>query len=126
MRFSICRESKIVAGLCLADLASTVMFMRGQGATEGNMVMRFYLQYGLLAFIGAKCLLFLPALLIAEWYRHHNPRLVTGTLRLVILLYVGLYGVGVYTLNLNEWTERRLNQPAPRPLRLPIAEASLR
>jgi hypothetical protein len=126
MRFSICRESTIVAGLCLADLASTVMFMRGQGATEANMVMRFYLQFGLLAFIGAKCLLFLPALLIAEWYRHHNPRLVTGTLRLVILLYVSLYGAGVYTLNRSNWTERQLNQPAPHALRLPLAEAGLR
>jgi hypothetical protein len=131
----LCRESKIVASLCVADLISTLVFVRGHGATEANMVMRFYLQYGLVAFIGAKCLLFLPALLIAEWYRHRNPRLITGTLRLVILLYVSLYGMGVYTLNRDrlaggrfhtEWTEHRLNQPAVPPLLPPVSEASLR
>jgi hypothetical protein len=120
----LCRESKIVAGLCVADLVSTIVFMNRHGATEANMVMKFYLQYGMAAFIGAKCLLFLPALWMAEWYRHRNPRLITGTLRLVILLYVGLYGAGVYTLNGGgvmggplgmAWFEHQLNQPVIQP-----------
>jgi hypothetical protein len=131
----LCKESKIVAGLCVADLISTLVFMRSHEASEANMVMRFYLQYGMGAFIGAKCLLFLPALLIAEWYRHRNPRLITGTLRLVILLYVGLYGVGVYTLNRDRhagggfstgWTEQQMNQPVVRPIYSSVSEASLR
>ena len=57
----LCRESKIVAGLCLADLVSTIIFIRGHGATEANMVMRFYLEHGMAAFVGVKCLLFVPA-----------------------------------------------------------------
>jgi Domain of unknown function (DUF5658) len=121
----LCKESKIVAGLCVADLISTVVFMERHGATEANAVMRFYLQYGMVAFIGAKCLLFVPALLMAEWYRQRNPRLITSTLRLVILLYVGLYGVGVYTLNRDRLVgrrfdtrefERQLNQPVSQPI----------
>jgi hypothetical protein len=93
------RESLIVATLCLADLVSTILFVRNHGAAEGNAVMAFYLQHGLAAFVGAKCLLFVPALLIAEWYRRRNPRLVLGTLRLVIVLYVGFYSLGVAAMN---------------------------
>lgn len=131
----LCKESKIVAGICLADLVSTIVFMDQHGAAEANLVMRFYLQYGMAAFIAAKCLLFLPALGIAEWYRQRNPRLITGTLRLVIVLYVGLYGVGVYSLNGGPlvggplgmmWIERQLNQPVIQPVRSTVSEARLR
>jgi hypothetical protein len=100
------RESLIIAGLCIADLVSTIVLLQHHDASEGNVVMAFYLKYGWLAFVGVKCLLFVPALFIAEWYRRHNPRLVTGTLRLVIVLYVGLYSAGVFTLNRDARLER--------------------
>jgi hypothetical protein len=128
-----CKESKIIAGLCVADLVSTIVLVRSQGATEANMVMRFYLQYGMLAFIGAKCMLFVPALMIAEWYRHHNPRLITGTLRLVILLYVGLYSVGVFQLNvpgggsrrhLPDFRDRPVSVSAEPPMDFPLIPTS--
>src|SRR5262249_55469396 len=66
---------------------------------EGNTLMSFYLHLGTGAFVAAKCTLFVPALLIAEWYRRRNPRLVAGTLRTVIVMYVGLYALGVVQAN---------------------------
>jgi hypothetical protein len=93
------QESRILAGLCLADLVSTLILIEGYGAEEANFVLCFYLNYGLLAFIGVKCLLFVPALLIAECYRPHYPLLVSGLLRLVICLYVCCYSAGVYAIN---------------------------
>src|SRR5262245_46980572 len=95
----LCRESLILAGLCLADLASTVVLVQVHGAGEANVVMGYYLQQGLPAFILAKFLLFVPSLLIAEWYRQRNPRLITHTLRLVIALYVCCYSAGVFAAN---------------------------
>lgn len=113
MRLS--NESRILAGLCLADLISTLILMKSCGAEEANHVLRFYLDFGVPAFIGAKCFLFVPALLIAEHYRSHSPLLVTRLLRVVIGLYVGLYSTGVYAINHTPsgFKERRGLRPAP-------------
>jgi Domain of unknown function (DUF5658) len=93
------RETLIVAALCLVDLISTLFFVRHHQAGEGNVVMDFYLQHGVLSFVGAKCLLFVPALVMAEWYRRRNPRLIIKTLRFVIVLYITFYSVGVLQAN---------------------------
>ena len=95
----VSKESWIVAALCAADLISTLFLIHHHGADEGNSLMSFYLQQGTWAFIAAKCLLFVPALMIAEWYRRRNPRLVAATLRSVIVMYVAFYAVGVFQVN---------------------------
>ena len=97
------RESLIVAALCLLDLISTIYLVKHHHAQEGNVVMEFYLQQGISAFIGAKCLLFVPALVIAEWYRRRNARLVIRTLRLVIVLYLAFYSSVVFKANRSEF-----------------------
>src|SRR6266567_1582075 len=94
MRMS--RETGIVGALCAIDLLSTLALIQHQGAEEGNGLMSFYLRHGTGAFIAAKCLLFVPALLIAEWYRRRNPRLISATLRGVIVMYLVVYAVGVF------------------------------
>jgi hypothetical protein len=88
-----------VGALCALDLLSTLVLIQHQGADEGNTLMSFYLQQGTWAFIAAKCLLFVPALVIAEWYRRRNPRLVSVTLRAVIVSYVLFYAAGVFQVN---------------------------
>jgi hypothetical protein len=85
--------------LCAADLLSTLFLLRQHGADEGNSLMSFYLQHGTGTFIAAKCLMFIPALLIAEWYRRRNPRLISTTLRGVIVMYLLFYAVGVFQVN---------------------------
>src|SRR5713101_8018624 len=87
----VSKETWIVATLCGLDLVSTLFLVQRQGADEGNSLMSFYLQQGTGTFIAAKCLMFIPALLIAEWYRRRNPQLVSMTLRGVIVLYVLFY-----------------------------------
>jgi hypothetical protein len=94
----VCGETGIVAALCAADLLSTLVLVQ-HGAGEGNALMSFYLQQGTWAFIAAKCLMFVPALLIAEWYRRRNPRLVSVALRGVIVMYLLLYTLGVFQAN---------------------------
>jgi hypothetical protein len=93
------RETLIVAAICVLDLLSTLFLVQHRDASEGNAVMNFYLQLGIAPFVGVKCLLFVPALLIAEWYRHRNPRLVIRTLRVVIVLYLTVYSAYVYHAN---------------------------
>jgi Ca2+/H+ antiporter len=96
------RESLIVAALCVLDLISTIYLVQNHQAQEGNVVMDFYLQQGIGAFVGAKCMLFVPALVIAEWYRRRNSRLVIRTLRLVIVLYLAFYSAYVFQANKTE------------------------
>src|SRR5438132_2166229 len=95
----ISKETWIVAALCAADLISTLLLVQRQGADEGNSLMSFYLQQGTGTFIAAKCLMFIPALLIAEWYRRRNPRLISTALRGVIVMYLLFYAVGVFHVN---------------------------
>ena len=95
----VSKETLIVATLCAADLISTLLLVHQHGADEGNTLMSYYLQQGTGTFIAAKCLLFVPALLIAEWYRRRNPQLVATTLRGVIVMYVAFYMVGVFQMN---------------------------
>jgi uncharacterized protein DUF5658 len=113
----LCRESLILAGLCFADLVSTVFLVCHRGASEANVVMGYYLQHGLLVFVAAKCVLFIPSLFIAEWYRRRNAPLITHTLRIVIALYVGLYSVGVFAANYlpPAEAEQAWSWPHPRP-----------
>lgn len=92
-------ETGIVATLCAVDLLSTLLLIQHQGAAEGNALMSFYLEQGTAAFIAAKCLLFVPALVIAEWYRRRNPRLVSLALRAVIVMYLLFYAAGVLQVN---------------------------
>src|SRR5947209_3367570 len=95
----VSRETGIVGALCAGDLLSTLVLIQQHGADEGNRLMSFYLQQGTGAFIAAKCLMFVPALVIAEWYRRRTPRLVSVTLRAVIVMYVFFYAVGVLQVN---------------------------
>jgi hypothetical protein len=94
----VCGETGIVAVLCAADLLSTLVLIQ-HGGGEGNLLMSFYLRQGMAIFIAAKCLLFVPALMIAEWYRRRNPRLVSVALRGVIVMYLILYAMGVLQVN---------------------------
>jgi hypothetical protein len=96
---SMSKETWIVAALCAADLFTTLLLVHHGGAQEGNTLMCYYLAQGTGAFVAAKCMLFVPALLIAEWYRRQNPQLVAAALRTVILLYVTFYTVGVLQMN---------------------------
>ena len=95
----VSKETWIVAALCAVDLFSTLFLVHQYGAEEGNAVMSFYLKQGTWQFIAAKCVMFVPALMIAEWYRRRNPQLVTSALRGVIVMYVAFYAVGVVRVN---------------------------
>lgn len=96
----ISRESWIIAAICAADLVSTLLFVHHYGAREGNPLMNFYLQKGVVPFILAKCAMFLFPIMIIEWARRHNPRFVLRMARFAIAAYIGLYAVVVAKENI--------------------------
>ena len=90
---SITRESQIIALICLADLAATLVLLSHCNVREGNPVMGFYLQWGVCAFVAAKLgLLFFP-ILVAAWCAQFQPVFTKKMLRFAIVAYVGLYGL---------------------------------
>lgn len=99
-RCKIAPESWVLALICLADLSTTLFWVSYRDAAEGNPLMNFYLKsFGPYAFIGAKCILFLMPLLIAEWARRHRPRFVRGALRFCVIGYLACYCLGVAQVN---------------------------
>lgn len=102
-RFRIAPESFILATICLLDLGTTLFWVSYRDAAEGNPIMSYYLQhFGPYAFIGAKCVLFLMPLLIAEWARRLRPRFVHNALRVGVVGYLAVYGLGVAQVNRTE------------------------
>lgn len=95
MKRLISRESWIIAAICVADLVSTLIFVHHHGAKEGNPLMDFYLQKGVIPFILAKCTMFVLPIAIIEWARRHNPAFVRRMARFAIAAYIGLYVVVV-------------------------------
>ncbi len=100
MKGYISRESWIIAAICVADLVSTLIFVHHHGAREGNPLMDFYLQKGVVPFVLAKCTMFLLPIAIIEWARRHNPDFVRRMARFAIAAYVGLYVVVVAKENI--------------------------
>lgn len=84
-----------ISAICMLDLATTLYWVSQGHAREGNPIMAFFLDQGPAPFIMAKIATFAPALVVAEWYRPRNPRLIRKLLRWVIAAYLFIYVAGV-------------------------------
>lgn len=93
------KQTWVLAAICLADLVSTMTLVSHMEAAEANPLMGFFLAQGVTAFVGAKVLLSAGPLALIEWTRTRRPRLAERALNLTIVLYIGLYGLGVYRAN---------------------------
>ena len=87
----ISRECLFLLTVCLLDTISSAYFFHQSVAVEANPVLRPYAEAGVLPFVSAKMLTFVPALIAAEWYRHRRPEFVLPLLRWAGMLYVGIY-----------------------------------
>ncbi len=95
----IAKESLVIAAIGVADLVTTIVFIKHHGAQEANPLFRHYWEMGLAAFIIAKLICLLGPLLVLEWARKRNPRFVAGALRTAIVGYLGFYIAGYMQLN---------------------------
>lgn len=86
-----CAEVLFVLAVCLLDTTSSAYFFQSNLAVEANPVLAPAAAAGILPFVAAKSLSFVPALVVAEWYRRRRPDLILPLLRWVGLLYVGIY-----------------------------------
>ena len=81
------------------DLCSTLYFVTQHGASEANPLMAPALERGIPVFIQAKLLLLVGPLAFLEWARRRRPAFVSWAMNACILLYIGMYSVGVARIN---------------------------
>jgi hypothetical protein len=92
---SVSQEALWITFICCLDLATTLYWVSQGHAREGNPLMAWFLHRGHVPFIGAKLLTFVPAVVLAEWYRPRNPVLIGKLLRWTIIFYLFIYVAGV-------------------------------
>ena len=95
MHRTVSQEAVCITWICLLDLGTTLYWVSQGQAREGNPLMAFFLDQGVVPFIVAKICTFVPALIMAEWYRPRNPRLIHKLLRWVIAGYFFIWVAGV-------------------------------
>ena len=91
----ICAEVIVLFLICTLDMLSSAWLFHHGLAVEGNPMLRGFAEAGLFPFVGAKVASFLPALVVAEWYRRIRPRRARLLLRCAIVGYVGIYTLAV-------------------------------
>jgi hypothetical protein len=91
----ISTEVVVLFLICTLDMLSSAWLFHHGLAVEGNPLLRGFAEAGMLPFVGAKLATFLPALVVAEWYRRVRPRRALPLLRCTIAGYVGVYTLAV-------------------------------
>ena len=92
---TVSQDVTLLAMICLVDLATTLWWISQGQAREANPLMAYFLQQGHVPFIVAKLVFFVPALVIAEWYRPRNPRFISRLLQGVTVAYLAAYLIGI-------------------------------
>lgn len=90
-RVLISREALFLMLVCTLDLISSAILFHQNLATEANPVLRWAAEMGTVPFCLAKAATFVPALIVAEWYRRRRPQFVKLLLRSASVVYVFLY-----------------------------------
>ena len=99
--FSFGLEAKLLGGLSLLDMLSTLYLMHSGAVVEANPLLAAYASISPAAFVVAKLLFTLPQLVLLECIARRYPVLVRRYGRLGIGAYALVYLVGSLMLNLH-------------------------
>ena len=88
----------VLTGIALLDLLTTLVFFK-MGGKEANGIFRWFLHYGIPAFIGGKVLFLATPIVILEYARQFKPKSAEQGTWLAVILYCAFYGMNVVALN---------------------------
>lgn len=91
MRLTVTIESLVLAGVCIADMIATIIFVALGRAVESNPLMAICLGHSVATFVAVKIASFVPFIIICEHYRKRNPQFVRFAMRTAIILYLAVY-----------------------------------
>lgn len=102
VRRSVLPETMLIALVGGGDLLFTSYLVATGQAWEGNPLMRAVLErFGGVGLVMAKATLLAGPLAVAEWARRHCEATVRRLLRLALVVYLVLWGWGLYSFNLS-------------------------
>lgn len=99
MRAKISKENLIILAIGMADLVTTIYWIKNHGADEANPLFRYYLEMGLPWFAAMKIVLLAGPILMLEWAWRHRPAFTQFGARFAIVAYLIMYGIGVVRIN---------------------------
>jgi hypothetical protein len=105
----ISKESVVIGVIGLADLGTTLLWVRQHGAREANPVFAQYLAMGFSWFVAMKVVFLAAPIFMLEWARIRRPRFTLLASRFAICAYVFMYGVGFVRLNGDLFAQRAAN-----------------
>jgi hypothetical protein len=97
--FSFGLEAKLLGGIALFDLLSTLYLMRAGVVVEANPILAPYAAVSPAAFVVAKVLLTIPQLVLLECIARRYPKIVRHYGRLGIAAYALVYVAGSLLIN---------------------------
>ena len=97
--FKLSRGNMVLGIICTMDLLSTLYLYLANRMVEANPVMAFLLSKGLFWFVIIKLLSYVPAVYVLEWYRRRDPKFAGLMTRAAIGGYLGIYVLGILTIN---------------------------
>ena len=118
---TLTRESMLLIGIAILDLAVTLLLLGADVASEGNPLMAYYLQYGIGTFVMVKLSLIFFPIIIAEWSKQYKPRFVRFMLRAAIATYLGVYVVLFLSINVGGALANRCEEPPARAAQVDVA-----
>ena len=91
MKQTVSLESLVLAGICIADMVATVIFVALGWACESNPLMAVCIRHSIYTFIAVKIASFTPLILLCERHRRKDPAFVRAAMRTAIVLYLMAY-----------------------------------
>lgn len=90
----------VLLAIGLADLLTTIFWLRTGQATEVNPLMAALLKVSPTLFILAKIATLGAYVSVIEWYRRHrNPLFARVVSNITLLAYVGIYSISFVSVN---------------------------
>src|SRR5688572_19480846 len=96
---SVATETIVLAGLCLLDMAWTILAVLSGIAVEANPLLAWTFGYGPLAFALVKVASLAPGLVVIEYCRLTNPQFAIWAARMGIVGYCFIYFAGSLRLH---------------------------
>lgn len=86
--------------ICVLDVVSTAWLVTVGLATEANPLMAYLIERSMALFCGVRMATVLALVIAAEIYRRRRPEFVRAAMRFGILMYLLIYVVFLFKVNL--------------------------
>ena len=117
----VINPTRLLAGVCLLDLGTTLWVLSFHGGSEGNPLMRGFLSHGVATFVAAKLAFVVIPVAVLVWARRRRPLFVHRASWAGVAAYLVIYCSGSVRANSKE-ENTALTRFIDSPIVLQVAE----